>query len=96
MDMRLIPVQVEVHNAYSRGGIPLTVHAIANVKCDKNAGLRGLVGDWFRLTQRIYIWDYVVNFRQYLLPEPGEQVVLARSGPLPAEIGPRPAVDRAS
>jgi flotillin len=32
MDMRLIPVTVEVQNAYSRGGIPLTVHAIANVK----------------------------------------------------------------
>ncbi|MEZ4225391.1 MAG: SPFH domain-containing protein [Polyangiaceae bacterium] len=32
MDMRLIPVQVEVQNAYSQGGIPLTVHAISNVK----------------------------------------------------------------
>ncbi len=32
MDMRLIPVQVEVQNAYSKGGIPLSVHAIANVK----------------------------------------------------------------
>ncbi|MBN2197296.1 MAG: flotillin family protein [Polyangiaceae bacterium] len=32
MDMRLIPVMVEVQNAYSKGGIPLTVHAIANVK----------------------------------------------------------------
>jgi len=32
MDMRLIPVQVEVANAYSKGGIPLRVHAIANVK----------------------------------------------------------------
>jgi len=32
MDTRLIPVMVEVQNAYSKGGIPLTVHAIANVK----------------------------------------------------------------
>jgi flotillin len=32
MDMRLIPVMVEVQNAFSRGGIPLTVHAIANIK----------------------------------------------------------------
>jgi len=32
MDMRLVPVQVEVQNAYSKGGIPLTVHAIANIK----------------------------------------------------------------
>lgn len=36
MDMRLIPVQVEVQNAYSKGGIPLTVHAIANVKVSSN------------------------------------------------------------
>ncbi|MEN9577959.1 MAG: hypothetical protein RJA70_968 [Pseudomonadota bacterium] len=32
MDLRLIPVMVEVRNAYSRGGIPLLVHAVANVK----------------------------------------------------------------
>lgn len=38
MDMRLIPVQVEVQNAYSRGGIPLMVHAIANVKVSSDPG----------------------------------------------------------
>jgi flotillin len=32
MDMRLIPVEVQVTAAYSAGGIPLNVHAIANVK----------------------------------------------------------------
>ncbi len=32
MDTRLIPVMVEVQNAYSKGGIPLTVHAVANIK----------------------------------------------------------------
>jgi flotillin len=32
MDTRLIPVMVEVRNAYSKGGIPLLVHAVANVK----------------------------------------------------------------
>ena len=32
MDMRIIPVMVEVSNSYSKGGIPLVVHAIANVK----------------------------------------------------------------
>jgi flotillin len=32
MDTRLIPVMVEVKNAYSKGGIPLIVHAVANVK----------------------------------------------------------------
>jgi flotillin len=39
MDMRLIPVQVEVENAYSRGGIPLQVHAIANVKVSGDSTL---------------------------------------------------------
>ena len=39
MDMRLIPVQVEVQNAYSKGGIPLTVHAIANVKLTSDLNL---------------------------------------------------------
>ncbi len=32
MDVRLIPVMVEVQNAFSKGGIPLIVHAVANVK----------------------------------------------------------------
>lgn len=32
MDMRLMPVELTVQNVYSKGGIPLTVHAIANVK----------------------------------------------------------------
>ena len=32
MDTRIVPVMVEVKNAYSKGGIPLDVHAVANVK----------------------------------------------------------------
>lgn len=32
LDMRVFPVQVTVQNAFSKGGIPLTVQAIANVK----------------------------------------------------------------
>lgn len=32
MDMRTIPVALEVKNAYSKGNVPLTVHAVANVK----------------------------------------------------------------
>lgn len=38
MDMRLIPVMVEVHNAYSSGGIPLSVQAIANIKVTSDPG----------------------------------------------------------
>ena len=36
MDVRLFGVEVGVTNAFSRGGIPLTVHAIANVKINTN------------------------------------------------------------
>lgn len=32
MSLQAIPIDLRVTNAYSRGGIPLTVHAIANVK----------------------------------------------------------------
>src|SRR2546423_1042166 len=32
MDMRLFAVEVSVHNAYSQGGIPLSVQAVANMK----------------------------------------------------------------
>jgi flotillin len=44
MDMRLFPVEVVVQNAYSRGGIPLTVRAIANVKLSSdNIALRNAI-----------------------------------------------------
>src|SRR6185503_10059100 len=36
MDMRLFMVEVSVANAYSKAGIPLTVHAIANMKLSSN------------------------------------------------------------
>jgi flotillin len=39
MDMRLFMVEVAVSNAYSKGGIPLTVQAIANVKITGNPNL---------------------------------------------------------
>ncbi len=44
MDMRLFSVEVSVHNAYSKGGIPLSVAAIANVKiASSDAGVRNAV-----------------------------------------------------
>lgn len=44
MDMRLFPVEVAVQNAYSKGGIPLSVHAIANVKiASSDTGVRNAV-----------------------------------------------------
>lgn len=41
MDMTLIPVDVVVQNAYSRGNIPLMIHAIANVKIHSDEHLIG-------------------------------------------------------
>ncbi len=32
MDLTAIPIDIAINNAYSKGGIPLTVHAVANVK----------------------------------------------------------------
>jgi flotillin len=44
MDMRLFAVEVAVHNAYSKGGIPLVVHAIANMKiANSDVGVRNAV-----------------------------------------------------
>jgi flotillin len=39
MDVRLFGVEVSVSNAFSKGGIPLSVHAIANVKVSTDARL---------------------------------------------------------
>lgn len=36
MDLTTIPIDVSINNAYSKGGIPLKVHAIANVKVSSN------------------------------------------------------------
>lgn len=36
MDMRLLPIDIVVQNAYSTGNIPLQIHAIANVKVHSN------------------------------------------------------------
>ena len=41
LDMRLLPIDILVNNAYSRGNIPLKIHAIANVKLHSNPQLIG-------------------------------------------------------
>ncbi|MGR3275382.1 flotillin family protein [Acaryochloris sp. 'Moss Beach'] len=41
MDMTTMPVPVEVKNAYSKGGTPLDIQAIANVKISNNPGVVG-------------------------------------------------------
>ncbi len=41
MDLRNIPIDIHVSNAYSKGGIPLRVHAVANVKVSSNPRFLG-------------------------------------------------------
>ena len=41
MDLTVMPVPVEVKNAYSKGGIPLDIQAIANVKISSNPSIIG-------------------------------------------------------
>ncbi|MBA2662398.1 MAG: flotillin family protein [Bradymonadaceae bacterium] len=36
IDLTIMPVHINIHGAYSRGGIPLNVQAVANVKIDSN------------------------------------------------------------
>ena len=40
MDVTLLPVLVEVNNAYSKGGTPLNIQAIANVKVSTDPSIR--------------------------------------------------------
>jgi len=41
MDMRLLPIDIRVQNAYSAGNIPLQIHAIANVKIHSDPNIIG-------------------------------------------------------
>jgi len=41
MDLRTMPVPVEVRNAYSKGGTPLNIQAIANVKISNDRNIVG-------------------------------------------------------
>ena len=41
LDLTVLPIDLAVANAYSRGGIPLTLHAIANVKISSDPATLG-------------------------------------------------------
>ena len=41
LDMRALPIDIKITNAYSKGGIPLTVHAVANVKISRDPAFIG-------------------------------------------------------
>ncbi len=41
----------------------------------QNAAFRKDIQDWSRIADKLYIWDYVGNFRNYLLPHPNYHVM---------------------
>ncbi len=47
-------------------------------ECEQNEAFMADLRDWQAIAPRLYIWDYVVNFRQYHAPFPNLQV-LARN-----------------
>lgn len=59
-----------VTGPYPRGEPACSAHAFEDAKCYANADLREEIRAWSRVTDRLYVWDYIVNFRQYLLPFP--------------------------
>lgn len=38
--------------------------------CEKNKGFREAIEGWSPIANKIYIWDYVTDFHQYLYPHP--------------------------
>jgi hypothetical protein len=56
---------------------------LCSIECDfgsplnapKNHSFAKDVLDWSHLTNRLYVWDYVTNFANYLLPIPNEAVL---------------------
>ena len=52
MDVTIMPVPVEVKNAYSKGGTPLNIQAIANVKLSSNPNIIGNAIERFLKSER--------------------------------------------
>ena len=44
-------------------------------ECEHNKSFMHDLREWSKVAERLYIWDYVVNFRQYLAPYPNFYVL---------------------
>lgn len=44
-------------------------------ECDHNSSFIDDIKEWSRIAPNLFIWDYVVNYRQYLAPFPNFQVL---------------------
>lgn len=50
-------------------------HALADSSCKHNQAFAADIKAWQKLTDQIYVWDYVTNFYSYLLPFPNHDVL---------------------
>lgn len=50
-------------------------HPLATDDYPQNVSFRDDIVGWSRLTQRLYVWDYVTDFPHYLLPFPNFKVL---------------------
>lgn len=50
-------------------------HPLSEVCNDANAAFMKDLEDWCKLTDNVYIWDYVVNYGNYMAPFPNIQVL---------------------
>lgn len=48
-------------------------------ECEQNLSFTNDLKEWKKLSNNIFIWDYVVNFNQYIAPFPMDYRVLARN-----------------
>lgn len=50
-------------------------HPLSDSGCAENAAFRQDLAEWSRICDRVYIWDYVTNFANYVAPFPNFRVL---------------------
>ena len=50
-------------------------HAMTDANCPLNTSFRDDIRDWGRISDHVYVWTYVTNFHDYLIPCPNLQVL---------------------
>ena len=51
------------------------VHPLKSACCDENKAFMKDLKDWRKLTNNLFIWDYIVNYSNYMAPFPNIQVL---------------------
>ena len=54
-------------------------HPLATAVTEANVKFREDIVAWSKITRKLYIWDYVTNFCQYLMPHPNLDVLTANA-----------------